>query len=678
MNTRSSLTVLVLALLGLGSAGCIEDIVKDFIDVPTPDVFVDPRVDFGLPDSDARPNDPLSLASVKPNHGPFVGGNTVVINGTGFGKGVMVRFGDKQVNESELVLLSPVSMEVVVPAGEVGVTDVEVEHGGSSATLAAAYSYDAVILDPNSGPTSGGTLVTLEARGLALVGEIELALGGRLCTDVRIVSQSRLQARTPEGEQGPATLALKVGGQELRVEEAFTYYLGTNQLVGGLGGGSIAGTLTATVLNRITRTPIPGARVVLQRGRELQLQANANAQGIVVFQDDALAGPVTLTAAAPEHETTTLVSFDARDATLLLTPIIPPSPGSLPPGQYVPLVEGHVLFGGATGAGVSSWNLIPSAKEDEVKRVYVFATNSTIRLHGEPRPTDLATIDFDPAAGLTGWPYTLYTRFGNLAIYAVAGLYNSKTKDFRPYALGITRGVVAGPGDRLRVDVIVDMPLADALKVELREVPPGLERHAVRLALNLGADGYLLLPGHDRRGEGVPAELLFGRLPRTSHPSLVDATFAVDVMLESRNDTGLPLTRATETLIPTSERTLVLDGFVGLPHQVSPAAGARLWGNTLRWSVGPGQAPDLAVTAIETSDQTPVWTVISPGHIKEVKLPDPATLGLPAWPEGPLTWLQWLARIDDYDFDSFNYRDLSSARWRRWSFDLFSFSVESP
>ncbi|MBW2734704.1 MAG: IPT/TIG domain-containing protein [Deltaproteobacteria bacterium] len=673
---RSSLMVLMLTLLGLSGVGCIEDIVKDFIDVPVADVFVDPRLDFGVGDSDVRPNAALSLAAVKPNHGPFIGGNTLVINGTGFGKDIDVRFGDKQVDQTNLVLLSPVSMEVVVPAGEVGLATIDVTRGGSSATLTDAYTYDPLHLDPNSGPTSGGTLITLETRELPLEGDVELFLGGRPCLDVRLVSQSRLQARTPEGEQGPATLALKIAGTELRVEEAFTYTLGTNQLTGGLAGESIDGTLTVAVLNRMNRMPIPGAHVVLQRGRELQLQGDANSQGVVVFQHDDLRGPVTVTAAAEQHETMTLVSFDAAEATLFLTPIIPPTPGSMPPGQYVPLIEGHVLFGGATGAGVAQWNLIPAAKEGEVKRVYVFTTNATIR-HGEPRPTDLGTIDFNAADGLTAWPFTLYTRFGNLAVYAVAGLYNQNTETFRAYALGITRGVVAGPGDRLRVDIIVDMPLADALTVELRDAPPGLERHGVRVALDLGADGYLLLPGHDRRGEGVPPTLLFGRLPRTTHPSLVDATFAVDVVLESRNETGLPLAQATETLIPTTERALLIDRFVGLPQQVSPQAGARLLGNTLRWSVGAGERPDLAVTALETSDQTPVWTVISPGHITEVKLPDPETLGLPGWPEGPLIWLQWLARIDEYDFNQFNYRDLGSTRWTRWSFDLFSLSIES-
>jgi hypothetical protein len=71
------------------------------------------------------------------------------------------------------------------------------------------------------------------------------------------------------------------------------------------------------------------------------------------------------------------------------------------------------------------------------------------------------------------------------------------------------------------------------------------------------------------------------------------------------------------------------------------------------------------------TDETPVWRVLSPGDVTQVKLPDPKTLGLPAWPAGPLRWGQWLARLPGFSFSSYTYSHLNSSYWTRWSFDEF-------
>jgi hypothetical protein len=667
--------LIVLALVVFTAPACVENIIKDIIDIPEPDVFVFPNVDAGPSfDGDAPPITVLSLLNVKPDHGPFTGGTRVTITGSGFGKGIEVRVGGKKVADDNIVLLSPVAMEIVTPAGEVGPANIEVNRGDSSAKLPpGAFTYDPVFLDPPSGPVSGGTLVTLEARGLELSAGMKLELAGKPMTDVEVISKSLLRARTPAHIQGPASLVLGSAKGDVTIDDAFTYYQSTNQLRGGLGGGPINGTVTVSVLNWLTRTPVVGAKVVLQKGRELELVATADNAGIAVFKAATLLGPVTVTAGAEEHETSTIALFDQRDATIFLYPIIPPNPGGLPPGQLVPYLEGNVLFGGTTGAGLAEWKIVPPPKKDQVKRVYVFATSPTIRRHGPPPPRSTATVDFEPGTGATGWSYNMYVSSGNMAIYAIAGLYNTRTGSFDPYAMGLTRGVVTAPGDRLQVDVVVNIPLTEKVDVELKNVPSGVDRHQVRLALRIGADGYILREDQQVNGEGVPASLPFGRLPRFTHPGLLDASLAVDVVLDRAGPSGLPLLRATETLIPATQKTIVIDDLVGAPKQVKPNPGALLTGNTLRWSRS-GATPDLAITSIETPDETPVWRVIAPGNVTEVKLPDPTTLGLPAWPKSPMIWLQWLVRLDSgYSYNTFNYGDISSAYWSRWSFDQFSF-----
>ena len=82
------------------------------------------------------------------------------------------------------------------------------------------------------------------------------------------------------------------------------------------------------------------------------------------------------------------------------------------------------------------------------------------------------------------------------------------------------------------------------------------------------------------------------------------------------------------------------------------------------------------MTVIQRPDETPVWRIISPGNKKIAKLPDPSTYGLIGWPRGTrLVWLQWLAHLPGYDFNSFNYSHTSSRYWDRWSFNELSFRV---
>jgi hypothetical protein len=670
----------MLAIFGVavfGATGCTDDIVRDVIEVPEPDAFTfpDKRIesdgDLGVPQF-------VSVLNVRPTHGPFTGGGRVIVSGSGFDETMEVRFNGKLADPNTMVLLSPVAVEVVVPAGKVGPSDVEVKVGDNTAKLApGAYNYDPLYLDPNSGPTTGGTLFTMTIRDVDVDTTQPITLAGNAVTELEVLSNTTLRARTPAGLQGPAKLELTTKqGNKVSVDDAFTYYLSTNQRSGGVGGGPINGTVTVSVLNELTRAPIANARVVLQKGRTT-LTLDTNSAGIVVFKKSDLKGPVTVTAGAPRHETNTIALFDARDATLFLMPIIPPSPGGLPPGQLVPSVSGHVLFGGTTGAGLAEWKIVPEPKKDEVKRVYVLTTNPTIRRHNPPTAGVLATLDFDRSEGVTAWPYQMYTRTGNFAIYAVAGLYHRPSNSFAPYGLGIVRGIVTAPGDRLeKVDIVVNIPLTEKLDVLLDKVPTGVDKHQVRMAVNLGADGYILFDENQREGEGVPTRFTFGRLPKLTNPALVDALYAVDITLESRSPAQLPLTRATETSIKPTERIIIGD-FVAPPRQEKPLLSAVLQGNTLRWSTTGGAASDLAITVIEGMDQTPIWRIVSRGDVNELKLPDPETLGLPAWPSGPLLWLQYQVKLDQYDFDNFTYSHTSSSYWKRWSFDNFFFQVAS-
>jgi hypothetical protein len=656
------------------AGGCVDDIIKQFVPVNPVDGEV-PLPDAALSsDADGYLVDNLSINGATPGHGPFVGGTEVVLSGTGFFAPLKVTVGGKAVQDTDIRILSPIGVEIITPAGEVGPADIVVESKGDSVTLNGGFWYDPVRLDPERGPTAGGTLVTIEGRGTDFKPDMTLTLGGQPMTEVQVISATLVKAKTPPGSIGPVDLVFSEPNGNRVVQGAYTYYDSTDPKAGGMGGGPLAGTLTVSTLDWLTRQPVEGATVVVQKQRELTLQGSTDKKGVAVFTDPKLVGKVTVTAAKEGYEAQTVVTFDARDLTMFLMPIIKPQPGPLPPGTLAGIVKGHVLFGGVTGAGSSEWKLVPEPKEGQKRRIYVYSTVPTI-FWGVPPSSPNATMD-DAKDGATAWPFTLVGYTGALAIYAVAGIYTEETSTFEPYAMGVTRGVVVGPGEVVVADVMISVPLSQKIVFELKDVPAGMAHHSLTLGIDLGADGLILLDKWDIAGDGVFTKKAISRLPLFNSPGLVDATFTYDLLLESAAASGLPYTRATERSRTWPKTgTFVVDEFIGPPLALKPKPGTPLQGNTLAFTQT-GAKHDLGITVLRLTDETPVWRIITPGTTTTVKLPDPGTFGLPEWPKQKLLWLQWLARLPGFDYDTFNYNHLGSSYWDRWAFDELELEIQ--
>jgi hypothetical protein len=663
------------ALLLLAGSGC-EALFRSLVPVVPLDAepgFADAATDGEAGTISAT----LSLDSLTPEHGSFAGGTDVVLSGTGFGSKTTVKFGGKAVQATQIKVLSPIAVEVTTPAGKPGLVDVQVTSGGASVTLSSAYRYDPVLLDPATGPAAGGTLVTLEGFGTHFSRRTRLTLGGAAMTDVEVVSATVLRAKTPAGTTGPADLAITATGlstADLTVPGAFEYYQTANQKNGGMSGGTIKGTVTVAVLDWDTKGAIKGATVVLQKGRTLSKSGKTDSKGAWVYSDASLTGPVSVTAGKSGYETTSVLDFDARDLTIFLQPLPNPQPGAFPPGSKVGVVKGHILFGDATGIGSPNWTLVPSPKTGQVRRAYVFTTNGSISWSA-PYPTSGGTIDWTKT-GATAWPYTLYTRTGIFAVYAVAGIYTKSTGVFDPYALGVLRGVVVGPGETLTdEDIWVNLPLTEKITVELTGAPSETNAYSLRLGIDLGAEGLIMMSGMEASGEGTLSSQVFPRLPDLTAAVISDATYTVDLTLDTTAASNLPSVRATERqTLPTSGKILI-DDLVGVPIQVKPEAGGTIEANTLAWS-STGATPSFSMLVLTQSDETPVWRVISSGDIGQAKLPDPTTFGLPSWPSGPLVWQMRLVHIPSFSFDNFTYSHLNSKYWDRWSYD--EFEIEGP
>ena len=610
----------------------------------------------------------LSITSVSPPHGPFVGGTTLAIMGTGFDKTSKVKVGGKGIQVGQSKLLSPSKMVVVSPAGKVGPADVEVTTGKYKVVSKGAFSYDPVYLDPASGPTAGGTLVEVYGTGTTFKTGMKLTLGGAAMTDVEVLSATRLRAKTPVGASGLADLAV---GTKLTVREAFRYYVSTNPAGGGLGGGPIKGTLTVSVLDANTRAPLSDVKVVVDDALATVFTGKTDAKGVIVFTKKNFAGPINVTAGKDKYESTTVASFDARDVTILLFPIIKPSPGAPPPGKLAGTVRGYVMFGGTTGVGSKDWAIVPEpSSTDEVKRVYVYGSVPAI---GAKVPGEVAgaTIDYKPGGTATAWPYERDVYPGMRAVYALAGLYNKTTKKFVPHAMGVTRGVVVGPGDIVKkVDVMVNVPLGKQIIVALADVPTTAKMHKVRLCLDFGSDGFGLRADMDAQGLGVTKVFTFKQQPEFNHKGLSDAAYALDVALDGGGTLAKPYppyVRGTMRSVKPTLGQMVMNKFVGPAKLTDPGSSGTLKNNTLTWTPS-GATADLSITLVVDLNSTPVWRIISDGQNYSVKLPDPTTAGLPPWPKGKyLVWAQWMVKLPSYNFNKYTYNHLQSTYWARWS-----------
>ena len=663
---------LAAVLIVLGLVACSEDPALR-VPVPPSDGEVRPDVTTRDTGADAAPATTLLLTAAKPDHGPFVGGTRVVLTGANFDKKVKVHFGGRAVQPNQLTFLSPMKLAVVTPAGKAGLTDVEVTRTGEVAVLKNGFRYDKIYTVPSSGPTVGGTLVTVHGQDTTFKAGMKLQLEGKDMVDVDVVSATLLRAKTPPGSLGPADLTAGLASGDLMVRGAYSYYYSTSPTYGGMGGGPVAGTVTVTVLDEKSRVPIESARVVLQQARAMTLSAHTNKLGVVVFAHPKLKGPLTVTAGKKEYETASFVSFDARDVTIFLLPYVKPSPGPMPPGSLPGTISGHVVFGGPTGVGNKEWKLVPEPKAGQVKRTYVVTTVPRITW-SVPAIQATATIDYKNS-GAKAWPFTMTTRTGVMAVYALAGIHTTATGAFQPYALGVTRGVVVGPGEKVKLEVRVFVPLIRKVRVRFKDLPPELKRYQVRLAVDLGAEGLMLRADHLNFGEGKLSEITFGGLPHFVYKGLLDASFTAHLELDAPSAAGFPLIRATEASVqPDKADVITVDKIVGAPRALEPQKGGTLQGNTLRWSY-PGARASLAEMRLYHNDKTPVWRILVNGAVTEVKLPDPATAGLPAWPSGTYVWYQYLAHLPSYSFNTFNYLHVYSVFWDRWAADRSTLKI---
>ncbi len=166
-----------------------------------------------------------SISSINPNSGSLNGGTSVTIQGTGFQSGATVTIGG--VNATGVTVASGSQVTATTPAHAPGAVDVRVRNPGSggSATLTGGFTYGGIVLNsisPTSGPTVGGTTVTLNGAGFQ--SGTTIRFGGVAATTKTFISSSQMTAVTPARAAGAVTVEVQNPDNSLAsLSNAFTY-----------------------------------------------------------------------------------------------------------------------------------------------------------------------------------------------------------------------------------------------------------------------------------------------------------------------------------------------------------------------------------------------------------------------------------------------------------------------
>ncbi len=641
---------------------------------------------------EAEPQEP-AVTSCSPDHGPFTGGRIVAVRGSGFGDGACVYFAERLVPTEQTTVEDTDLITVVTPANPPGPVDVRVVVGEQEAVKEDAYTYDILHVDPPSGSIAGGTYVTIDGADTSFDPASTVMFDGREAWDVTWISATRLTCRTPPGVVGPADVDV-AGEESYSVRGAYSYYNPVDP-DGGLGGGPIDGSLDVSVIDTCSGEPVEDAFVMLGTGADTPWRDLTDSRGQITFSGPGLEGPQTLTAAKddPEHgmcERTTIVGFDARHVTILLW--CRPCGGSHgPPGEDA-TVRGEIVFD-HSGGGPGPWDVVPEPGPGEEKIAFVSGSGWSI-WHPRYDPTsggmDNTVRDTEHDMGEDGYVFECSVRPGTVAVYALAGLRDTVTDTFTPYALGIARGIVAGSGE-IVADVRIDMSQRLDATPEVRLdgpplVMPGEEpepyAYKVDVLVDLGSEGVLWHDAGTMVGHGTDMLFTFPGWP-TLEGELADASYTVQggAFREVRDEmTGefLYMTPMTARVVRgiTDVEEIVVGDFLGVPVQVDPGWDEIMSGASMEFGHG-GSAPDFwYVTLQEYPDGSPVWRIILPADVTSYTLPDLSTIAdLPGPPPGRSVWTIRGIEVSGRDYDEWSYAHLSRDRWSACSADVFLFRL---
>jgi hypothetical protein len=689
-------------LSGVFFASCLARRDKPFVrqtddDAGSPDAIA---LDGAVPDvvPDALEIAPHAVLGIDPPHGPFTGNTLVMIRGNGFESDARVWFGDVEVVRDNVTPVDPQRIQVLTPAGSTGAVDITVQNGkakSTSATLKGGYTYDRFLVDPASGPTSGGTIITLSGDSTSWDEDTLVEIDRKPCSALSILSPTKLTCTTPSGDAGAKVLSVLTGEGREDVLDGFTY---SNDSAApfpvALWGEPLSGELTVQVFDNFEGRALPGAAVLVGDDVESGQVARTDSNGVAAFSGNL--GPTrSVTVALKCFQPITFYDVSVAHVTAYLDPVMSPACGKLgelPPGGGTPGVgagiSGEVVWSLDDELKRRGWsNVPPPAVETEREVAYVFRLSD--------RPDDRFRLPSASSAitreseGAIGFEFYQSTTPGIFTLYTLAGIEDtSKTpRTFTAYAMGIQRGVAVKPGKTSDdVFIQVDVPLDHALTLTLDPPAPGVrgpDRIRASVAIQIQDQGFALLPNgiSEHSLPGADAFSFVGVPPLVG--TLAGAKYVLSARAATGSAEGPPLSVIGTFSATSSSEPLNLGGFVPMPVLTFPPKDKKwdLRSLTLEQAKG-GQNVDLTVVRLGAGQGLYSWTLVAPGRRSKLDLPSLAELAPEAaLPVGSISIEVSLAHIipgdesrnpdKSFDYGRLRYRQLSERGWNAYATDSF-------
>ncbi len=276
-----------------------------------------------------------TVTSILPNTGTTQGGTLVTITGTGFSGTPLVTING--IAAGNVVVTSPTTLTAVTPAGTGSNDPVIVITSVGPSAPANLYSFVAPAnappppaptinaggINPSSGPTAGGTLITI--TGTNLSGATAVTVGGNPATLVTVLNATTVTAVTPPGTAGAQNVIVTTPGGTNATPGQFTYVAipPTVTAVGPNSGSTLGGTavnITGTNFTAVTAVTFGGTAVASSNytvvsATTITAKVPAHAAGLVNVAVSTGAGtgtgtnlftyvaplPPTVTAISPNH-----------------------------------------------------------------------------------------------------------------------------------------------------------------------------------------------------------------------------------------------------------------------------------------------------------------------------------------------------------------------------------------
>jgi hypothetical protein len=200
--------------------------------------------------------DTPSVSLIAPSTGPTSGDITMEVTGENLEDAAVT------VGGSTCTISSDISTMIVcsTPSGSAGPATVLVTADSTTVTLVGGFTYVAPpeltdilsSVGPSLGPTSGGTVLTLEGSNLT---SATVTMGGNLC-DVTSNSATSVTCTTPPGNEGPVDVTVITTGGTATIGGAFTYVaeLSVSSVSPGDGPSSGGTSITISGTNLLLAT----------------------------------------------------------------------------------------------------------------------------------------------------------------------------------------------------------------------------------------------------------------------------------------------------------------------------------------------------------------------------------------------------------------------------------------